>query len=47
MVVSPDNRIICILLTNRVHPTRNTPSINPLRRGVARQAALAIAVPLP
>jgi hypothetical protein len=42
MVVSPNNETICIVLTNRVHPTRNTVSTNPVRRGVARQAALAI-----
>lgn len=47
IVVSPNNDTICILLTNRVHPTRNTPSTNPLRRTVARQTALAIPVSLP
>jgi CubicO group peptidase (beta-lactamase class C family) len=47
MVVSPNNETICIVLTNRVHPTRNTVSTNPVRRGVARQAALAIPVDIP
>jgi CubicO group peptidase (beta-lactamase class C family) len=47
IVVSPNNDTICIVLTNRVHPTRNTVSTNPVRRGVARLAALAIPVDLP
>jgi hypothetical protein len=47
IVVSPNNETICIVLTNRVHPTRNTVSTNPVRRGVARQAALAIPVEIP
>ncbi|MGQ7276919.1 serine hydrolase [Brevibacillus thermoruber] len=47
MVVSANNETICIVLTNRVHPTRNTVSTNPVRRGVARLAALAIPVDLP
>ncbi|QRG70581.1 serine hydrolase [Brevibacillus choshinensis] len=47
IVVSPNNETICIVLTNRVHPTRNTVSTNPVRRGVARQAALAIPVDIP
>jgi CubicO group peptidase (beta-lactamase class C family) len=47
IVVSPDNDTICIVLTNRVHPTRNTVSTNPVRRMVARQAALAIPVDIP
>ncbi|WP_232695889.1 serine hydrolase domain-containing protein [Brevibacillus daliensis] len=44
IVVSPSNQTIVILLTNRVHPSRNMGSINPIRREVARQAALAIPV---
>ncbi|MBM7588823.1 serine hydrolase [Brevibacillus fulvus] len=47
IVVSPNNETICILLTNRVHPTRETVSTNPVRRTVARQAALAIPVANP
>lgn len=47
IVVSPNNETICIVLTNRVHPTRNTVSTNPVRRGVARLAALAIPVEIP
>jgi CubicO group peptidase (beta-lactamase class C family) len=47
IVVSPSNMTICIVMTNRVHPTRKTVSTNPVRRGVARQAALAIPVEIP
>jgi CubicO group peptidase (beta-lactamase class C family) len=47
LVVSPNNDTICIVLTNRVHPTRKTVSTNPVRRGVARLAALAIPVEQP
>lgn len=46
IVVSPNNKTIAILLTNRVHPTRNTPSINPVRRGIAREVADSIPVKL-
>lgn len=47
MVVSPNNNVIAILLTNRVHPTRNTVSTNPLRRKIARLTADAIPVAIP
>ncbi|WP_397540312.1 serine hydrolase [Rummeliibacillus pycnus] len=47
LVISPKNKAIVILLTNRVHPTRNTESINQTRRLVARQAADAIPVAIP
>ncbi|MGB8953878.1 MAG: serine hydrolase [Tumebacillaceae bacterium] len=47
IVVSPGSGTILLVLTNRVHPTRETPSINPVRRGVARQVALSIPVPIP
>ncbi len=47
LVISPKNKTIVILLTNRVHPTRNTLSINQTRRLVARQAADAIPVAIP
>jgi CubicO group peptidase (beta-lactamase class C family) len=47
IVVNPNNDVIAILLTNRVHPTRNTPSINPLRRQVSRLTADAIPVAIP
>ncbi|WP_429876149.1 serine hydrolase [Fictibacillus sp. NRS-1165] len=46
MVVSQKNKMIVLTLTNRVHPTRNTPSLNPVRREVARSAADSIPVPL-
>lgn len=44
LVVDRKNQTLAILLTNRVHPTRNTKSINPTRRQVARMAADAIPV---
>lgn len=44
MVISPSNQTVAILLTNRVHPSRNTPSINPLRRSIARLVADSIPV---
>ncbi|RYG73743.1 class A beta-lactamase-related serine hydrolase [Lentibacillus lipolyticus] len=47
MVVNQDNNTIAILLTNRVHPTRDTVSTNPARRQFARKVADAIPVPLP
>lgn len=39
LVISPNKETVVILLTNRVHPTRDTPSINALRREVARLAS--------
>ncbi|MFC7392870.1 serine hydrolase domain-containing protein [Scopulibacillus cellulosilyticus] len=42
VVISPKNNTIVILLTNRVHPTRHTPSINNIRRTIARLTADAI-----
>ncbi|RKQ35863.1 serine hydrolase domain-containing protein [Oceanobacillus halophilus] len=47
IVVSPNNDTIAILLTNRVHPTRNTVSTNPARRGLAQKVADAIPVDIP
>ncbi|WP_165998256.1 serine hydrolase domain-containing protein [Bacillus sp. Cs-700] len=44
IVVSPSNQTIAILLTNRVHPTRETVSTSPTRRAFARQVADAIPV---
>ena len=32
--IDPDRRVYVVLLTNRVHPTRNNPAITPLRRAV-------------
>ncbi|KHE70133.1 beta-lactamase, partial [Halobacillus sp. BBL2006] len=43
-VVSPTNQTIAILLTNRVHPTRDTVSTSPTRREFARKVADAIPV---
>ncbi|PQD96701.1 serine hydrolase [Pradoshia eiseniae] len=44
LVMSPANQTIAIVLTNRVHPTRNTPSINPVRRSFARVVGDSIPV---
>ena len=42
VVIDPRRDLIVVLLTNRVHPTRNGPSMNPARMAVA-DAALAAA----
>lgn len=47
IVVSQTNKTIAILLTNRVHPTRNPVSINQTRRLFARQVADSIPVSMP
>ncbi|RDW16977.1 serine hydrolase [Oceanobacillus arenosus] len=47
LVINRNNDTIAILLTNRVHPSRDTVSINPLRREFARQVAGAIPVRMP
>ncbi|WP_210365797.1 serine hydrolase domain-containing protein [Bacillus sp. REN3] len=47
IVVNRNNGTIAILLTNRVHPTRNTVSTNVARRQLARQVADAISVQIP
>ncbi|MDN4593329.1 serine hydrolase [Polycladomyces subterraneus] len=47
LVVDRANGVIAILLTNRVHPTRQTVSTNPVRRQFARFVADAIPVNLP
>lgn len=47
LVVNREQATIAITLTNRVHPIRQTPSINPIRRQVARQVADAIPVRIP
>ncbi len=44
MVVDPMSHSFVILLTNRVHPSRNWGSNNPSRRAVARDLARAVAV---
>ncbi|NKI43791.1 serine hydrolase domain-containing protein [Streptomyces physcomitrii] len=45
LVIDPASRSFAILLTNRVHPSRDTPSTNTARRGITQ--ALAQAMPLP
>ncbi|MYL55303.1 serine hydrolase [Pontibacillus yanchengensis] len=47
IVVSPTNKTVAILLTNRVHPTRNTVSTSPTRRKFARNVADSIPVSIP
>jgi CubicO group peptidase (beta-lactamase class C family) len=44
LVLDPMSRSIAILLTNRVHPSRDWGSINPARRAVADGLARALAV---
>lgn len=47
LVIDPESRSFAILLTNRVHPSRTTPSTNPARRAVAQALAQAIPVTAP
>ncbi|WP_100012743.1 serine hydrolase domain-containing protein [Lentibacillus sediminis] len=42
IVINPDKETVAILLTNAVHPTREAPSTNPIRREVAEKTAAAI-----
>ncbi|HEX6341427.1 serine hydrolase domain-containing protein [Umezawaea sp.] len=44
LVIDPMSRSIAVLLTNRVHPSRDWGSINPARRAVADGLAGALAV---
>jgi CubicO group peptidase (beta-lactamase class C family) len=44
LVIDFDSRSFAILLTNRVHPSRNWGSNNPARRAVAQGLALALGV---
>ncbi|MDR7080624.1 CubicO group peptidase (beta-lactamase class C family) [Neobacillus niacini] len=47
IVVSPNNKTVAILLTNRVHPSRNMGSMNLTRRLLARNVADSIPVSIP
>lgn len=47
IVVNRENNTVAILLTNRVHPSRNTVTTNTARRAFARQVADAIPVSIP
>ncbi|WP_244898681.1 serine hydrolase [Sporosarcina koreensis] len=47
LVISPTNKTVAVLLTNRVHPTRKTISLNGVRRQFVRHAADAIPAPIP
>jgi CubicO group peptidase (beta-lactamase class C family) len=42
LIIDTKDDLACILLTNRVHPSRNGPSTNPYRVGVANDVANAI-----
>ncbi|WP_449355059.1 serine hydrolase domain-containing protein [Virgibacillus natechei] len=42
IVISPSKDAVAILLTNKVHPTREAPSTNPIRQAVAGKTADAI-----
>jgi CubicO group peptidase (beta-lactamase class C family) len=42
LVVDPGRQVIVVLLTNRVHPTRDGPSINAARQAVANAAMAAV-----
>ncbi len=45
LVIDPERQLIVVLLTNRVHPTRNGPSQNPSRQAVANAALAAADAP--
>jgi CubicO group peptidase (beta-lactamase class C family) len=47
IVISPNNKTVAILLTNRVHPSRAMGSVNQTRRLFARQVADSIPVTIP
>ncbi|MFI9381167.1 serine hydrolase [Kutzneria sp. NPDC052558] len=47
LVIDPSSRSFAILLTNRVHPTRTTPSTNGARRAAAQALAQAMSVQAP
>jgi CubicO group peptidase (beta-lactamase class C family) len=47
LVIDPASRSFAILLTNRVHPARDTPSTNPARREIATALARALPVEAP
>ncbi|MCL2552752.1 MAG: serine hydrolase [Actinomycetia bacterium] len=47
LVIDPQSRSFAILLSNRVHPTRNTPSTNPPRRAIGEALAQAMPVAAP
>lgn len=42
IVINPSKDAVAILLTNKVHPTREAPSTNPIRQAVAGKTADAI-----
>jgi len=40
--IDPRNRLVVVLLTNRVHPSRENSRIGPVRRGVADHVVLTL-----
>ncbi|WP_449355256.1 serine hydrolase domain-containing protein [Virgibacillus natechei] len=42
IVINPSKETVAILLTNKIHPTSNAPSTNPIRQEVAGKTAAAI-----
>jgi CubicO group peptidase (beta-lactamase class C family) len=42
IVIDPHRELVIVLLTNRVHPTRHGPDVNPVRRAVADAVLEAI-----
>ncbi|WP_329138994.1 serine hydrolase [Streptomyces sp. NBC_01476] len=47
LVIDPQSRSFAILLSNRVHPSRSTPSTNPPRRAIGEALAQAMPVGAP
>ena len=45
LVIDPGSRSVVVLLTNRVHPSREWGSVNPARRAVANALAQALGSP--
>jgi uncharacterized protein YbbC (DUF1343 family)/CubicO group peptidase (beta-lactamase class C family) len=42
LVISPEHDLVVVLLTNRVHPTVDGPSINPTRQAVSNAALVGV-----
>jgi CubicO group peptidase (beta-lactamase class C family) len=42
IVVDPRRDVVLVLLTNRVHPTRNGPDMNSIRQAVSNAVMTAI-----
>ncbi len=44
LVIDPRRDLVVVMLTNRVHPTRNGPPLNPVRRAVADAVLAALPI---